>query len=93
MGLNRVLLLWGVKSRGIVAYFAALKAGVDCRNCLEIPVMRCIAVGLDEEYDLEAVGDGGDDWDYSYDFDSSGGESKETPVRPSPFLKKEEKKI
>ena len=55
MCLNRVPFLWCVKSIGTVVYFAALKVGVRCHNCLEIPVLWCIAVGRDEEHDLEAV--------------------------------------
>ena len=68
--------------------FAALKVGVHCHNCLEIPVLWYIAVGRDEEYDLEAVGGG---W-YSCDFDSLGEESKvrglEMTVRRCPLLER-----
>lgn len=69
-----------------MVYFAALKVGVRCHNCLEIPVLWCIAVGRDEEHDLEAVAGG-----YSCEFDSLGDESMvrglEMPVRRCPLLK------
>ena len=58
-----------MKSLGIAMYCAALKVGVHCHSCLEIPVVRYIGVGPDEEYDLEAVGG-----QYSCGFDSLGEE-------------------
>lgn len=58
------------KSLGIVVRSVALKVGVHCRNCLEIPVLWCIGVGRDEEHDLEAVVGG-----CLCDFDSMGEES------------------
>ena len=47
-------------------YCAALKVGVHCHSCPEIPVLRCIGVGRDEEYDFVAVLGG----KYSCGFDS-----------------------
>jgi hypothetical protein len=53
--LNRVLLSRCAKSLGIAMYCAALKVGVHCHNCPEIPTERYIGVAQDEEHDLEAV--------------------------------------
>lgn len=76
-----------MRTRGIAAYFAALKVGVHFRNCLEIRVVWCTGEGRDEEHDLEAVVGG-----YSYDFDLSGEESRvrglRMAVRRCPFLKR-----
>lgn len=44
-----------MKSLGIAMYCAEVQVGVHCHRCLEIPVLRCIDVGRDEEYDFEAV--------------------------------------
>jgi hypothetical protein len=68
-------------------YCAALKVGVHCHNCPEIPTERYIGVAQDEEHDLEAVVGV---W-YSCGFDSLGEKSTmmrglDMAVRRCPLL-------
>ena len=82
--LNRFLLLCE-KNPGIALYSAALKVGVRCHNCLEIPVLWCIDVARDEGHDLEEVVGG-----HPYDCDPLDEESRERglemAVRRCPLL-------